>query len=134
MQRPLKMLRRAYSSAFGVLRKNLEVAVALARGSHAWPATVALIYCARAHRGKRRSRRTSQLRKVLKTKVFAKLDADRVRSALAMLPDEQRVLIETGFFGGITHEEMAKLNGIPLGTIKTRIRTGLRRLYNELQR
>lgn len=74
------------------------------------------------------------MRKVLKTKVFAKLDADRVRSALAMLPDEQRVLIETGFFGGITHEEMAKLNGIPLGTIKTRIRTGLRRLYNELQR
>lgn len=70
----------------------------------------------------------------VENEVFAKLDADRVRSALAMLPDEQRVLIETGFFGGVTHEEMAKLNGIPLGTIKTRIRTGLRRLYNELQR
>jgi RNA polymerase sigma-70 factor (ECF subfamily) len=37
-----------------------------------------------------------------------------------------------GFFGGITHEEIAKRTGIPLGTIKTRIRTGLRKLRVEL--
>jgi RNA polymerase sigma-70 factor (ECF subfamily) len=38
-----------------------------------------------------------------------------------------------GFFGGITHEEIARRTGIPLGTIKTRIRSGLRRLRDELR-
>jgi len=65
--------------------------------------------------------------------VFARLDSQRVRAALGALPDEQRAPIELGFFGGITHEEIAKRTGIPLGTIKTRIRTGLRRLRTELQ-
>ncbi len=65
--------------------------------------------------------------------VFAKIDSQRVRSALAALPDEQRAPIEMGFFGGITHEEIARRTGIPLGTIKTRIRTGLRRLRGDLQ-
>jgi len=64
--------------------------------------------------------------------VFTRLDSQRVRSALATLPDEQRSPIEMGFFGGITHDEIAKRTGIPLGTIKTRIRTGLRKLRVEL--
>lgn len=64
---------------------------------------------------------------------FAHLDASRVRSALQLLPPEQREPIELGFFGGITHEEIAKRTGIPLGTIKTRIRTGLRRLRTALE-
>jgi RNA polymerase sigma-70 factor (ECF subfamily) len=66
--------------------------------------------------------------------VFARLDAQRVRAALAALGDEQRSLIEMGFFGGITHDEMARRTGIPLGTIKTRIRTGLRRMRESLER
>jgi RNA polymerase sigma-70 factor (ECF subfamily) len=65
--------------------------------------------------------------------VFSKIDSQRVRTALAALPDEQRSPIEMGFFGGITHEEIARRTGIPLGTIKTRIRSGLRRLRGELQ-
>ena len=65
--------------------------------------------------------------------VFAKIDSQRVRSALAALPAEQRSPIEMGFFGGITHEEIARRTGIPLGTIKTRIRSGLRRLRGDLQ-
>lgn len=65
--------------------------------------------------------------------VFAKIDSQRVRSALAALPEEQRSPIEMGFFGGITHEEIARRTGIPLGTIKTRIRSGLRRLRGDLQ-
>lgn len=65
--------------------------------------------------------------------IISKLDSQRVREALARLPAEQREPIELGFFGGITHEEIAKRTGIPLGTIKTRIRTGLRRLRGELQ-
>jgi len=65
--------------------------------------------------------------------VFAKIDSQRVRAALATLPDEQRSLIEMGFFGGITHEEIARRTSIPLGTVKTRIRSGLRRLRSTLQ-
>ncbi len=65
--------------------------------------------------------------------VFARIDAQRVRTALAALGEEQRSLIEMGFFGGITHEEIARRTGIPLGTIKTRIRTGLRRMRDVLQ-
>ena len=60
--------------------------------------------------------------------VFAKLDGERVRKALAELPEEQRSLIELGFFDGATHEEMARRTGTPLGTVKTRIRSGLRKL------
>jgi RNA polymerase sigma-70 factor (ECF subfamily) len=63
---------------------------------------------------------------------FAHIDAAKVRTALASLPDDQRNPIEMGFFGGITHEEIARRTGVPLGTIKTRIRTGLRRLRSAL--
>jgi len=60
--------------------------------------------------------------------VFARIDGDRVRAALAALPSEQRTLIEMGFFGGVTHEEIARRTATPLGTVKTRIRAGLRKL------
>jgi RNA polymerase sigma-70 factor (ECF subfamily) len=69
---------------------------------------------------------------MLEETAFARIDADRVRTALAQLPSEQRDVIELGFFGGITHEEMARRTGIPLGTIKTRIRAGLRKLRASL--
>ena len=65
---------------------------------------------------------------------FARIDAARVRAALAELPGEQREPIELGFFNGITHEEIARRSGIPLGTIKTRIRSGLRKLRTTLDR
>ncbi|HEV8022220.1 MAG TPA: sigma-70 family RNA polymerase sigma factor [Candidatus Lustribacter sp.] len=64
--------------------------------------------------------------------VFANIDAQRVRGALSALSDEQRTPIEMGFFAGITHEEIASRTGIPLGTVKTRIRTGLRRMREAL--
>jgi len=70
---------------------------------------------------------------MLEDAAFAHIDADLVRSALAQLPAEQRDLIELGFFGGVTHEEMSRRTGIPLGTIKTRIRAGLRKLRGTLQ-
>ncbi|MDP9111437.1 MAG: sigma-70 family RNA polymerase sigma factor, partial [Candidatus Eremiobacteraeota bacterium] len=59
---------------------------------------------------------------------FARMDAARLRTALQTLPAEQREPIELGFFSGATHEEIARQSGIPLGTIKTRIRAGLRKL------
>lgn len=64
---------------------------------------------------------------------LANISGERVRVALAQLPPEQRDPIELGFFGGITHEQIAQTTGLPLGTVKTRIRTGLRRLRAVLQ-
>jgi RNA polymerase sigma-70 factor (ECF subfamily) len=69
----------------------------------------------------------------LEETAIAHLDGDRVRDALARLPPEQREPIELGFFGGVTHQEIARRFGLPLGTVKTRIRTGLRRLKNALE-
>jgi RNA polymerase sigma-70 factor (ECF subfamily) len=65
--------------------------------------------------------------------VLARLEGDRVRDALATLPEEQRAPIELGFFGGITHEEIARRTATPLGTVKTRIRSGLRKLRSALE-
>jgi RNA polymerase sigma-70 factor, ECF subfamily len=69
----------------------------------------------------------------LEEAAIANLDGARVRTALSQLPPEQREPIELGFFGGITHQEIARRSGLPLGTVKTRIRTGLRRLRTVLE-
>jgi RNA polymerase sigma-70 factor, ECF subfamily len=48
-----------------------------------------------------------------------------VRGAIAALPAAQRTLIEAAFFEGYTHQELSARFGVPLGTVKTRIRAGL---------
>ncbi len=50
---------------------------------------------------------------------------EQVRAAIEALPDAQRVAVETAFFGGLTHVEVAARLDVPLGTIKTRIRSGV---------
>ncbi len=70
---------------------------------------------------------------ILDDAVFAKLDAESVRDALGRLPAEQREPIVLGFFGGVTHEEIARRTATPLGTVKTRIRAGLRKMRASLE-
>ncbi len=52
----------------------------------------------------------------------------RVKSAMAALAPEQREVIEMSFFSGLTHAELAERLGQPLGTVKTRIRSGMAKL------
>ena len=64
--------------------------------------------------------------------VVGRLERDRVRSAVATLPGDQRRAIEMAYFDGLTHREIAERDGLPLGTVKGRLRLGLRRLYGML--
>jgi RNA polymerase sigma-70 factor, ECF subfamily len=57
-----------------------------------------------------------------------------VARALASLPPEQRELIEHAYFEGLTQSELAERFKLPLGTVKTRVRTGLSTLRGLLQR
>jgi RNA polymerase sigma-70 factor, ECF subfamily len=50
---------------------------------------------------------------------------ERARSAVVLLPAEQRKMLEMAFFDGLTHAEIAEMTGDPLGTVKTRIRSAL---------
>jgi RNA polymerase sigma-70 factor (ECF subfamily) len=61
----------------------------------------------------------------LENETDRKLAMEKVRGALSHLPQEQRRALEMAFFDGMTHTEIATKTGEPLGTIKTRIRTGL---------
>jgi RNA polymerase sigma factor (sigma-70 family) len=56
-----------------------------------------------------------------------------VRAALAQLPPAQREALALAYFGGYTQREVASLVGVPLGTVKTRMAAGMRKLKEVLQ-
>ncbi len=58
--------------------------------------------------------------------------ATLVRAAVGALPPEQRECIEAAYFKGLSYSQVAEARGEPLGTVKTRIRTGMRQLRGVL--
>ena len=58
---------------------------------------------------------------------------DRIREALQGLPAEQVDLINLAFFSGLSHTEIAERTGLPLGTVKSRIRLAFTRLRRTLE-
>lgn len=64
--------------------------------------------------------------------VLQTLTGEEVRRAAAQLPEEQQHAIGWAYFGGLTQHEISERTGIPLGTVKSRIRLGLRHLYSML--
>jgi len=60
-------------------------------------------------------------------------EAGQLKQALSRLRTDQREVIEKAYLGEMTHQEIGRLTGLPLGTIKSRIRLGLERLRHELK-
>ena len=115
--------RSAYTSARGAVRSFLTVCV----------------------RNEAISRRRSQIRRLrLADRLAAEpvehaelsagdpIERDRLRSAMKQLPGEQRTPLEMAYYDGKTHTEIAAELQIPLGTIKSRIAIGLRKLSGAL--
>jgi RNA polymerase sigma-70 factor (ECF subfamily) len=62
------------------------------------------------------------------------VEGQHVREALEHLPPDQRRSITLAYFGGYTHDEIARLLGVPLGTVKGRLRIGLQKMRGYLDK
>jgi RNA polymerase sigma-70 factor (ECF subfamily) len=60
-------------------------------------------------------------------------ETEKLQKAIAELPEKQKQLIERAFYGDLSHRELAEETGLPLGTIKSRIRLALDRLRHEMK-
>jgi RNA polymerase sigma-70 factor (ECF subfamily) len=58
--------------------------------------------------------------------------AREVRGALKELPADQLRVVELAYFGGLTHSQIAQMLGMPLGTVKGRMRLGLEKIRTQL--
>jgi len=87
---------------------------------------------ARRAREERHMRLTAEATYDVEHEVTDLATADRVRTALGRLPEPEREAIELAYFGGHTYREVATLLHEPEGTVKGRIRSGLKRLRSEL--
>jgi RNA polymerase sigma-70 factor (ECF subfamily) len=68
------------------------------------------------------------------TEVAGRLDREAVRAAMDSISAVQREAIELAYFGGLTQTEIAERTGVPLGTVKGRLRLGLSGLRSALER
>ncbi|MCH2165414.1 MAG: sigma-70 family RNA polymerase sigma factor [Marinovum sp.] len=60
-------------------------------------------------------------------------ESEQLGRAIAALPEKQRDLIQKAYFGDLSHSEIALATGLPLGTIKSRIRLALERLRHAIK-
>ncbi|MDQ1401669.1 MAG: polymerase sigma-70 factor, subfamily [Acidimicrobiaceae bacterium] len=86
----------------------------------------------RRRREEREARETAESGYDIEHEVWDLAMAEHVKDALAILSEDERQAIELAYFGGHTYREVATLLGTPEGTVKSRIRTGLRRLRDGL--
>lgn len=60
-------------------------------------------------------------------------ETEQLAEAIRALPEKQRSLVEQAYFGDLSHSEIAEITGLPLGTIKSRIRLALDRLRHAMK-
>lgn len=87
---------------------------------------------ARRNREEREARATAQSGYNLEDEVHDVVEGEHIREALSAIPDSERKPIELAYFGGHSYREVAQLLGEPEGTVKSRIRAGLRRMHQSL--
>jgi RNA polymerase sigma-70 factor, ECF subfamily len=83
---------------------------------------------ARKDREERDARRTAESGYDVEREVWDLAVAETVRKAVDTLPEDERRAIQLAYFGGRTYREVAAALGAPEGTVKSRIRSGLKRL------
>jgi RNA polymerase sigma factor (sigma-70 family) len=62
-----------------------------------------------------------------------KQETEQLAVAIKELPEKQRSLIEQAYYGDLSHSEIAEITGLPLGTIKSRIRLAIERLRHAMK-
>jgi RNA polymerase sigma-70 factor, ECF subfamily len=68
----------------------------------------------------------------LDAELIAITETEQIRTAVQQLPNDERIALETAYFGGNTYRQVAVILGLPEGTVKARIRSSLRRLHQML--
>lgn len=63
---------------------------------------------------------------------LANIEKEQIRNAVNTLPAEQREAVTLAYFGGYTHQEIAERTGVPLGTVKGRMRLAMQKLRSAL--
>jgi RNA polymerase sigma-70 factor (ECF subfamily) len=86
----------------------------------------------RRRREEKDARRTAQSGYDVEHEVVDMAVGEKVQEALRTLPDGEREAIALAYFGGHTYREVAEMLDTPEGTVKSRIRSGLKRLRSEL--
>lgn len=82
----------------------------------------------RKRREERDARQTAESGPDIEREVIDLTVAERMKGVVAELPDDERKAIELAYFGGHTYRQVAVLLDTPEGTVKSRIRSGLRRM------